>query len=70
MHQQNGDAVLVRQRLQNADIPIIAGIGIRVIARGADALKRVDNDESGGGMLFQELFNLFHQSVVELLRCV
>ena len=42
MHQQNGDAVLVRQRFQNADVPVVAGIGIRVIAHGADALERVD----------------------------
>ena len=67
MHQQNGDAVLVRQRFQNADIPVVAGIRIRVIARGADALERVDDDEPGLRMLLQELLDLFHQPVVELL---
>ena len=67
MHQQNGDAVLVRQRFQNADVPIVAGVGVRVIARGADALERVDDDEPGLRMLLQKLFDLFHQSVVELL---
>ena len=67
MHQQNGDAVLVRQRFQNADVPVVADIGIRVIARGADALERVDDDELGLRMLFQELLDLFHQPVVELL---
>ena len=44
MHQQNGDAVLVRQRFQNADVPVVTGIRIRVIARSADALERVDDD--------------------------
>ena len=67
MHQQNGDAVLIRQRFQNADVPVVAGVGIRVIARGADALERVDDDEFGLRMLFQELLDLFHQPVVELL---
>ena len=51
MHQQNGDAVLVRQRFQNADVPVVAGIGICVIACGADALERVDDDEPGLRML-------------------
>ena len=67
MHQQNSDAVFVRQRFQNADVPIIAGIGIRVIARCADALERVDDDEPGLRMLLQKLLDLFHQPVVELL---
>ena len=67
MHQQNGDAVLVRQRFQNADVPIIAGVWIRVIARDADALERVDDDEPGLRMLLQKLLDLFHQPVVELL---
>ena len=67
MHQQNGDAVLVRQRFQNADVPVVAGIRVRVIARGADALERVDDDEPGLRMLLQELLDLFHQPVVELL---
>lgn len=67
MHQQNGDAVLVRQRFQNANVPVVAGIGICVIARCADALERVDDDEPGLWMLFQELLDLFHQPVVELL---
>ena len=52
MHQQNGDAVLVRQRFQNADVPVVAGVWIRVIACGADALERVDDDEPGLRMLF------------------
>ena len=47
MHQQNGDAVLVRQRFQNTDVPVVAGIRVCVIARGADALERVDDDEPG-----------------------
>ena len=67
MHQQNGDAVLVRQRFQNADVPVVAGIGICVIACGADALERVDDDEFGLRMLLQELLDLFHQPVMELL---
>jgi len=67
MHQQNGDAVLVRQRFQNADVPVIAGIRVRIIACGADTLERVDDDEPGLWMLLQELFDLFHQPVVELL---
>ena len=67
MHQQNGDAVLVRQRFQNADVTVVTGIRIRVIARGADALERVDDDEPGLRMLLQELLDLFHQPVVELL---
>ena len=65
--QQNGDAVLVRQRFQNADVPVVTGIRIRVIARSADALERVDDDEPGLRMLLQELLDLFHQPVVELL---
>ena len=40
---------------------------IRVIARGAGALGRVDDDEPGLRMLLQELLDLFHQPVVELL---
>ena len=67
MHQQNGDAVLVRQRFQNADIPVVAGIRIRVIACCADALERVDDDEFGLRMLLQKLLDLLHQPVVELL---
>ena len=67
MHQQNGNAVFIRQRFQNADVPVVAGIRIRVIARGADALERVDDDEFGLRMLFQELLDLFQQPVVELL---
>ena len=43
--------MLVRQRFQNADVTVVAGIGIRVIARGADALERVDDDEPGLRML-------------------
>ena len=45
----------------------VARSWIRVIARGAGALERVDDDEPGGGMLLQELLDLFHQPVVELL---
>ena len=67
MHQQNGDAVLVRQRFQNADVPVVAGIRACVIARCADALERVDDDEPGLRMLLQELLDLFHQPVMELL---
>ena len=67
MHQQNGDAVLVRKLLEDADIPVVAGVGICVIACGADALERVDDDEPGLRMLLQELLDLFHQSIVELL---
>ena len=67
MHQQNGDAVFVRQRFQNADVPVVAGIRVRIIARSADALERVDDDEPGLRMLFQKLLDLFHQPVVELL---
>ena len=67
MHQQNGDAVLVRQRFQNADVPIVAGIRVCVIACGADTLERVDDDEPGLRMLFQKLLDLLHQPVVELL---
>ena len=68
MYQQNGDAVLVRQCFQNADVTVVTGIGIRVIACCADALERVDDDEPGLRMLLQKLLNLFHQPVVELLR--
>ena len=67
MHQQNGDAVFVRQRFQNADVPIVAGIRVCVIAHCADTLERVDDDEPGLRMLLQELLDLFHQSIVELL---
>ena len=67
MHQQNGDAVLVRQRFQNADVPVVAGIRVYVIAYGADTLERVDDDEPGLRMLLQKLLDLFHQPVVELL---
>ena len=67
MHQQNGDAVLVRQRFQNADVTVVAGIRVRIIACGADALERVDDDEPGLRMLLQKLLDLFHQSIVELL---
>ena len=67
MHQQNGDAVLVRQRFQNADVPIVAGIRVCVIAHCADTLERVDDDEPGLRMLFQKLLDLLHQPVVELL---
>ena len=67
MHQQNGDAVLVRQRFQNTDVPVVVGVWIRVVARGADALERVDDDEPGLRMLLQKLLDLFHQSIVELL---
>ena len=67
MHQQNGDAVFVRQRFQNADVPIVAGIRVCVIACGADALERVDDDEPGLRMLLQKLLDLFHQPVMELL---
>ena len=67
MHQQNGDAVFVRQCFQNADVPVVAGILVCVIARGADALERVDDDEPGLRMLLQKLLDLFRQSIVELL---
>ena len=67
MHQQNGDAVLVRQRFQNTDVPVVVGVWIRIVARGADALERVDDDEPGLRMLLQKLLDLFHQSIVELL---
>ena len=43
------------------------GDGIRVIAHGTDALERVDDDEPGLRMLLQELLDLFHQPVMELL---
>ena len=33
---------------------------MRVIARGADALERINDDEPGLRMLLQELLDLFH----------
>ena len=40
---------------------------MRVIARGVDAPERINDDEPGLRMLLQELLDLFHQPVVELL---
>ena len=58
----------VRQRFENADVPVVAGIGIGLIARSPDALESVNDHQTGGRMLFEELLDLLHQSAVELLR--
>ena len=58
----------VRQRLEHADVPVVVGVRVGVAARGADALQGVDDHETCIRVLFEKLFDLFHQSAVELLR--
>ena len=60
MDQQHGDAVPVRQRLEHADVPVVVGVGAHVIAHGADALQRVDDHQSRGRVLPEELLDLLH----------
>ena len=66
--QQDGNAVTVRQRFENADVPVVAGVGIGLAANSPNALERVDDHQASGRMLLEKLLDLFHQSTVELFR--
>ena len=68
MDQQHGNAVPVCQCFEYTDVPIVVGVGIGIVAHGPDALQRIDDYETCGRVLFEELLDLFHQSTVELFR--
>ena len=53
--------------LRDADVPVVAGVGIAFIPGRTDALEGVDDYQPSGRMLPEELLHLFHQSGVELL---
>ena len=54
VNQQNGDAVGIRNTLQCGEVTVVAGIRVCVIACGADALERVNDDQHCVGMLREE----------------
>ena len=66
--QQNGDVVPVCQSFENTDVPVVAGVGIGLAARTPDALERVDDHQTSGRVLPEELLDLLHQPAAELLR--
>ena len=68
VNQQYRDAVPVCQCFEYTDVPIVVGVGIGIVAHGPDALQRIDDYETCGRVLFEELLDLFHQSTVELFR--
>ncbi|MPN51163.1 hypothetical protein SDC9_198805 [bioreactor metagenome] len=55
--------MFVRQFLEDAEVPVVAGVGIYVVRNTADALERVDNDERGVGMLREEALDLLLQTI-------
>ena len=65
--QQYPDPVPVCQRFQDTDVPVVIGVGVCLIPSGSDALERVDDRQSGSGMLLEKLLHLVYQPIVELL---
>ena len=66
--EQDGNAVLVCQCLEDADVPVVAGVGIGLAAHSPDTLEGVDDHQPGGRMFPKKLLHLLHQPAVELLR--
>ncbi|MPM92171.1 hypothetical protein SDC9_139306 [bioreactor metagenome] len=66
--EQDGDAVPVRQLLEDAEITVVAGVGIDIVRNTADALERVDDDERGTGVLREEALDLLLKTSAKLFR--
>ena len=64
MHQQNGDAVGIRNTLQHGEVTVVICVGV-VIAGTADHLQRVDDDQHRVGVLNEECTELFLQTLAE-----
>ena len=62
MHQQQGDAVLVGDRLQRGDVAVVAGIGYAGVVSVSDALKGIDDHQRCVGILREEVGELFLQA--------
>ena len=68
MDQQYSDAVLVGQRFQRTDVPVVVGIRITTVAAAVNALKRVNDHEAGVRVLQQKPLDLLLQTAMKLLR--
>ena len=66
--EQDGDAVPVRQGSEDADVPVVAGVGIAFVPGRPDTLQGVDDHQTGGRMFPEELLDLIQKPAVELLR--
>ena len=66
--EQDGDAVPVRQLLENAEVTVVAGVGIYVVRNTADALERVDGNERGAGMIREKTLDLLLKTAAELFQ--
>ena len=62
MHQQQGDAVLVGDRLQRGDVTVVAGVGRAGVVAVADALEGIDDHQRRVGMLCEKVGELFLQA--------
>ena len=68
MNDHHTDAMLVRELLEPSDDLIVVGIAIRLSTELTHLLQGINDDKSCIGMLLQEPFKLFIQSVSELFR--
>ena len=58
--EQDGNTVSVCQCFEDADVPVVIGVGIGLIARCPNALEGVDDHQAGSRVRLEKLLHLLH----------